>query len=125
MPKSSWWCSSTSLARHCRALLRPADEAGERIPQKIGGTLVAQILDGLHAAHDAKSARGKLLGIVHHDVSPQNILVGRDGLARVLDFGIAKATERLATSMAGQVKGKLAYMAPAQLQGRADRRTDV
>src|SRR5439155_1734139 len=83
-------------------------------------------LAGLHEAHEARSESGEPLGIVHRDVSPQNILVGADGLARVLDFGIAKARGRLQSTGAGQVKGKLAYTAPEQLLGReVDRRADV
>ncbi|NUP08270.1 MAG: serine/threonine protein kinase [Polyangiaceae bacterium] len=83
-------------------------------------------LHGLHAAHEARSAAGEPLGIDHRDVSPQNILVGVDGLARVLDFGIAKARGQLQTTREGQVKGKLAYMAPEQIrQGSVTARTDV
>ncbi|MEM1033598.1 MAG: protein kinase [Myxococcota bacterium] len=114
------YVAGASLSRVLRAVPK-----GETIPLRIGATIVTQVLHGLHAAHDAKSAAGKPLGIVHRDVSPQNILVGRDGLARILDFGIAKASERLTRSLQGQVKGKLAYMAPEQLQGASDRRTDV
>jgi serine/threonine-protein kinase len=82
-------------------------------------------LHGLHAAHEAKSDHGEPLGIVHRDVSPHNILVGTDGVARVLDFGVAKAVGRLQTTREGQLKGKLAYMAPEQVRGEVSRRTDV
>ena len=88
--------------------------------------MVAGLLHGLHAAHEAKSERGAPLGIVHRDVSPQNVLVGLDGVPRVLDFGIAKAVTRVQSTRNGQLKGKLSYMAPEQLRGgSADRRTDV
>jgi serine/threonine protein kinase len=106
-------------------LLRANEEAELQVPLSFATTMIAGVLHGLNAAHDAKSARGKPLGIVHRDVSPQNIMVGVDGLARVLDFGIAKAAERLSQSVAGQVKGKLAYMSLEQLRGKADRRTDI
>jgi serine/threonine-protein kinase len=82
---------------------------------------------GLHAAHEAKNERGELLGLVHRDVSPENILVGADGVARVLDFGVAKAAGRLQfTRDARVVKGKPSYMAPEQIVGDpVDRRCDV
>jgi serine/threonine-protein kinase len=83
-------------------------------------------LHGLHAAHEARDARGEPLHIVHRDVSPQNILVGTDGVSRVLDFGVAKAAARLQTTEEGKMKGKLAYMAPEQLRAQeVDRRADV
>ena len=88
--------------------------------------VLVDALYGLHAAHIATSENGEPLNIVHRDVSPQNILVGVDGVARVLDFGVALAAMRSQTTSQGQVKGKLAYMAPEQLQGTAvDRRADI
>src|SRR5262249_40462712 len=77
-------------------------------------------------AHDATNERGEALDIVHRDVSPQNVLVGSDGVPRLLDFGVAKATGRLQATRDGQLKGKLSYMAPEQIIGPGvDRRTDV
>ncbi len=108
------------------SLQRLALAAGERIPVALAASVVAQALHGLHAAHEARDRNGAPLDIVHRDVSPQNILVGTDGLARVLDFGIAKAASRASATGDGQLKGKTAYMAPEQLQhASVDRRTDV
>ncbi len=107
-------------------LLRAARTTGEQTPVPIVTSIVVGVLEGLHAAHEALSQRGEPLGIVHRDVSPQNVIVGADGVARVLDFGVAKAAGRLQTTRDGQLKGKLAYMAPEQLRGEAiDRRTDI
>ncbi|MCL4752404.1 MAG: protein kinase [Myxococcales bacterium] len=108
------------------ALSRTEALAGRRIPLDIASAILVGALTGLHAAHEAKSETGAPLSIVHRDVSPQNVMVGADGLARVLDFGIAHAAERLATTRAGEVKGKAAYMSPEQITGaEVDRRTDV
>jgi serine/threonine-protein kinase len=106
-------------------LARAALTRGTPLPVPMVGAIMAGVLHGLHAAHEARSERGDPLGIVHRDVSPQNVIVGVDGIARVLDFGVAKAIGRLQSTREGQLKGKLAYMAPEQLDGRSDRRTDV
>ncbi len=106
-------------------LIRAARERGERVPIRFLGAIVGGALHGLHAAHEAKNERGEPLGIVHRDVSPQNVLVGTDGVARVLDFGVAKAAGRAQTTREGQLKGKLAYMAPEQISGDVTRKTDI
>src|SRR4030088_3091893 len=98
-------------------LVRPLTQKGERMPQRIAGSIVSGVLRGLHAAHEAKSEIGEPLDIVHRDVSPQNVLVGTDGIARVLDFGVAKAAGRCYTTRDGNIKGKVPYMAPEQLEG--------
>ena len=106
-------------------LLRRATEMGEKPPPDVTAAIVADTLEGLHAVHEARDERGQPLGIVHRDVSPQNVMVGIDGVARVLDFGIAKAAGRSQVTREGQLKGKLAYMAPEQLHGEVSRLTDV
>ena len=96
------------------------------VPISVAATTMVGALMGLHAAHEACNESGEPLHVVHRDVSPQNILLGRDGLARVLDFGIAYAAERIQVTREGQLKGKLSYMAPEQVRGRQiDRRTDI
>lgn len=98
-------------------LLRTVIARGTRVPVDVVASIVVGALHGLHAAHEARSERGLPLGIVHRDVSPQNIMVGSDGMSRVLDFGVAKASWRIQTTRDGQLKGKLSYMAPEQVNG--------
>lgn len=101
-------------------------QRGERTSPAIAAHVVRDALYGLHAAHEATNEKGDSLQLVHRDISPQNILVGADGVARVLDFGVAKAAGRLQDTDAGQLKGKVAYMAPEQLLGQPiDRRADI
>lgn len=109
-------------------LRRAAKNKRERVPVPVAVSIMGGALSGLHAAHEAVGENGVPLGIVHRDVSPQNILVGEDGIARITDFGIAKAESRLQITHEGQMKGKLPYMAPEQLgssRRRIDRRVDV
>ena len=111
-----------SLSRISRLLAAK----GERFPLAVASSILTGALLGLHAAHEATAEDGAPLHIVHRDVSPQNIMVGADGTARVLDFGVAKAAVRAQVTRDGQIKGKIAYMAPEQLQqAPVDRRADV
>jgi eukaryotic-like serine/threonine-protein kinase len=108
------------------SLVRTLRAGATRIPPAIAIGILVGVLEGLHAAHEAKNDMGERLDLVHRDVSPQNVLVGTDGVARLLDFGVAKAAGRAQSTRDGQVKGKVAYMAPEQVQGQPlTRRTDI
>jgi serine/threonine-protein kinase len=117
------YVESISLATLSSAVTRE----GRRMPPPIAAKIVGDSLGGLHAAHEAVDVRGEPLHLVHRDVSPQNILVGCDGISRIIDFGIAKAVARVTeTTGAGVLKGKPAYMSPEQVRGvELDRRSDV
>lgn len=98
----------------------------DRMPLRVVSAIMTQTLLGLHAAHEVTDVNGKPLCIVHRDVSPQNVLVGEDGIARVVDFGIAQAAHRSNAADIGKLKGKLGYMAPEQLFLKPiDRRCDL
>ena len=109
-----------------RFLARAATQ-GERIPAPVVIRVVLDMLAGLHAAHELRDELGQPTELVHRDVSPQNVLVGLDGVCRITDFGVARAATRLSGTRAGQLKGKIAYMAPEQAMGSPDidRRADV
>jgi serine/threonine-protein kinase len=105
-------------------LLRATRQVGP-MPVPIACAIVCGVLNGLHAAHEATDTQGQPLGIVHCDVSPQNVLVGVDGIARVLDFGIALATAGKQTTGDGKLRGKFGYMAPEHIDGNASRQSDI
>ncbi|MDB4937585.1 MAG: protein kinase [Labilithrix sp.] len=105
---------------------RTLAERGERMPPAIAAAIVVGALHGVHAAHEARDERGELLELIHRDLSPDNILVDESGIARVADFGVAKARGRLQqATQPGGLKGKLRYMAPEQVHGNTSRRSDV
>jgi serine/threonine-protein kinase len=107
-------------------LLSSVRRRQEQVPMPVLGTIMSAVLEGLHAAHETVDERGEPLGIVHRDVSPQNIMVGVDGVARVLDFGIAKANTSGERTREGYFRGKLSYAAPEQLESkRVSRAVDI
>jgi len=109
-----------SVAQLCRAL------GDEEMPAPIALRIASDALQGLHAVHTAIDDDGQPLDIVHRDVSPENLLVGADGVTRVIDFGVAKGRGRVHRTRTGVMKGKLAYAAPEQILGeRLDCRTDL
>jgi serine/threonine protein kinase len=107
-------------------LFKSVKKAGETMPPAVACALIHDLLLGLHEAHETADEDGTPLAIIHRDVSPQNVIVGLDGLTRVLDFGVAKARRTVHSSLEGEIKGKIPYMPPEQLFGESiDRRVDV
>jgi serine/threonine-protein kinase len=116
------WVAGDSLA----GLLRQG-ESLVALDLRIAARIIADACAGLHAAHETLGADGALLGVVHRDISPPNILVSMQGQTKVNDFGIAKARYQLhERTKTGEVKGKFAYIPPEQISGgQVDRRADV
>ena len=107
-------------------LLRQLKRKKERLPVRIAMRIVNGVLHGLHAAHEATDEAGTRLELIHRDVSPENVIVGVDGYARLIDFGIARALNRHSHSQDGQLKGKLRYLSPEQVMGDdLDGKSDV
>lgn len=124
------WVDGSSLQR----VLRPGSTSDREdrhaprvaLPIRHAVKIIAETCAGLHVAHDLLGEDGRPLSVVHRDVSPHNVLLTLDGRVKVTDFGVAKALGKLHMTIAGQVKGKLAYMSPEQLIGGGiDRRSDV
>lgn len=106
-------------------LILAASARRTRIAPAIVSAMLSDALRGLHAAHEATGENGRPLQIIHRDVSPQNLLVGADGMTRVLDFGVAKGLGSEGVSQVGEVKGKIGYMPPEQLTGHVTRQSDI
>ncbi len=112
--------------RSLRQLRRRLAEVKRPFPALLAARICSQALQGLHYAHNLCDDEGQHLQIVHRDVSPDNVLIGFNGVTKVVDFGIAKAAVNVSTTRAGAVKGKFAYMAPEQITGKPlDGRADV
>ncbi len=111
-----------SLAR----LLKESKQNQEMFAERTVANLCSQICAGLTAAHGLRGDDGALLGLVHRDLTPGNVLVRFDGLVKIVDFGIAKAEERISHTRTGTLKGKPSYMAPEQARGaKVDNRADI
>jgi serine/threonine-protein kinase len=111
-----------------RGFVQQSDAVGKRPPIAVVCRIIMDTLAGLHYAHTLTDEDGQPLGLVHRDVSPQNVLVTYDGAVKLIDFGIAKATRALNSeqTQAGLIKGKYAYMSPEQTRGDLlDARSDV
>ncbi len=109
------------------AWLLKAERSGDcPIPVAVKLKILSDALEGLNAAHRADDAEGSALGVVHRDFSPQNLMVGTDGVTRLIDFGVAKLARSTVQTKTGLIKGKVAYMSPEQTRGHAvDERCDV
>ena len=121
------WVDGGSLMR----IFRPGPEGDENrqrvpLPFRHAARIIADACAGLHAAHEMRDGNGRSLEVVHRDVSPHNVLITTKGEIKLTDFGVAKALNKSHVTIAGQIKGKLAYMSPEQLMGGGiDRRSDV
>ena len=109
------------------SLLRALAEQGGGMPLNVMLRIATDALDGLANAHEARDANDQALGLVHRDVSPQNLMVGVDGVTKVVDFGIARAEAAFGKTIVPRVKGKFSYMAPEQWQASSslDARADL
>ncbi|MET0341087.1 MAG: serine/threonine-protein kinase, partial [Polyangiales bacterium] len=111
-----------SLSQLQRSLL----DRGRRLSPAFAVRIAMHVAEALHAAHEARDERGRLLNVVHRDVSPENVLLGYAGQVKLIDFGIARAHGRRHRTQDGLLKGKFRYMAPEQALGRpVDRRVDI
>ena len=114
------------FGRDMRRVLPKCEQQGIAFPIVYACKIASQVLEGLYYAHQKTDLQGRPLGIVHRDVTPENIFVSFDGGVKILDFGIAKAANQVEMTRAGEIKGKLSYMSPEQCMGKPlDNRSDI
>lgn len=114
------------LGQNLRALMQRSLERASPLGFGQIAYIGTEVCRGLHAAHEARSQDGEMLGLVHRDVSPRNVLISYSGHVKIIDFGVAWAKGKLSQTRTGAIKGKIAYMPPEQLQGfPLDRRSDI
>lgn len=114
------------FGRDMRRVIPKAESQGIEFPPVYAAKIASQVCEGLYHAHTRTDLQGRPLGIVHRDITPENIAVSFDGTVKLLDFGIAKAASSVEQTRAGEIKGKLSYMSPEQCLGRPlDHRSDL
>ncbi|HEY0883577.1 MAG TPA: serine/threonine-protein kinase, partial [Archangium sp.] len=123
----TWFVAMELVAgKDLRELLKRTREQGHHLPLEVAAGIAVEIAKGLSHAHQATDSQGRSLHVVHRDVSPHNILIGRSGAVKLIDFGVAKAANKSVQTGTGILTGKFPYMAPEQAHAKpVDPRTDV
>src|SRR4051794_11440312 len=124
---NTYWIAMEYLhGEPLREVMRRAEDRKALVSPELAARICSDAAEGLHAAHELRGKNGQLLGLVHRDVTPHNLFLTYEGYTKVVDFGIAKVADRLSSTRAGTLKGKLAYMSPEQVRGaEVDRTTDI
>ena len=116
------WVRGLSL----QSLMRRVEQRGQQFPVDLVAAIGSQVCAGLQAAHEMRDQTGAPLNVVHRDISPSNLLVSVDGIVKIIDFGVARAKNRLSVTSAGRIKGRIGYIAPEALTDQSiDRRADL
>ncbi len=125
--EGTWFVAMELVAgKDLREMLKRTREQGHHVPLPVAVSIAIEVAKGLSHAHGATDAQGRSLHIVHRDVSPHNVLIGRDGQVKLIDFGVAKAANKSVQTGTGILKGKFPYMSPEQANAQpVDPRTDV